>query len=251
MDFFKQEKEISIKDMFFCIAIKWRSILYVMLLAALATFIVNIVPSLKYAAILGVGVVGKALVTQIALVCVVSVICIIAVYVVVFMFTDTIKSANECASFCSIPIIGCIVKKKHKKNNILDICIKKGGGIKYRVDDVEQHKQCLSKIVENVVLKDQKESKKRIVVVSSYSLECAERIKEAIDCGVKSNIEVLVAGDIRLYPDAIDKIASAEYVICAECQGKSKYHDLKKLVTEIAGWKKEIVGIVIEEVDGI
>lgn len=251
MNYFKEEKEISIKELLFSIASKWRGILRVMLVTIVVTLLINIISAINYIEILGVVVIIKAIFKQIIINSIVAIILMAAIYACVFLFTDTIKSIQEFTMVCNMPILGCIARKEEKYVLKIDKWIKRTKGIRFKISEIELQKEYIAKVLENNITAENVKSKIKVAIVSSYSIDCAELVKDSIIDKVSNVIEIIAVSDINMSPYSIDEIINADYVVFAEYQGKSKYYELEQAIHIMEEWEKKVMGIVLVEVDGI
>ena len=90
-----------------------------------------------------------------------------------------------------------------------------------------------------------------IVIISSYSLECSENVRLAIQKYTSKNINISVCGDVDMLPDSIEKVEKSDYIVLAESQGKSKYYEIEDLMNRLDRLNKKVLGVVLTDVDAI
>lgn len=251
MNYFKEEREISIKEIFYYVCSRWRSIAAVVVFSMIVVMAINIPGAIEYHIILGDSVIAKEIAKYMIIVGVLLGVLITIFYVMKFLFTDTIKSVNEFAMICKMDIIGKIVAKKHK-NSIFDRWLRKLNGIKIVYKEKEQHAEYIAKVIGKSVQDCNNQSEKvKIAIISSNNLETAKTVEQTVGVRVDSNIELFSVGDICASPEALTYVMDAEFVILAECQGKSKYYEMEQVISKLKLWNKKILGVILIDVDAL
>ncbi len=252
MIYIKEEKELSVKDIFFDICAKWRSVIGICFLGVFVVALVNVPSFLQYKEVLGLSGVCKVLIKHLVVVGIVIAFCVIVFYAIKYLVSDTIKSVEEYSLYSNVKILGVIPQKNNKKHFFIDKIIKKYRGIKL----FSTNRDCLIKRVANVInteigLKDLKNIVSIAVVSSCSASESDEFVKLVESKVLSDNIKLLSAGDIMVSADAINIIYKADCVILVERQGKSKYSEMKKTCEMLDSWNKEIMGAILLDVDAI
>lgn len=251
MDYFKEEKEISIKELLFSVVLKWRSIISIILITMVASILINSIYAIRYIDILGKSLIISAIIKQVVINAIVSGLIMGCVYAFVHLFTDTIKSVQEFTMVCNMSIVGCIANDKVKNNSKIDKLIKKSKGIKYKIDEIESQKEYIAKVIERSLLAENTKEKQIVAIVSSCSVEYSKQVTDAIKEKITNMIEIIAVDDINNSPSAIDDILNADYIIFAESEGKSKYYEFDQAIRKIQEWNKKILGIILVNVDAI
>lgn len=251
MNYFKEEKEISIKELLYFCALRWRSIFTVALITAVCTAIANVFPARKYIDILGISTIVTAIVKNVVIATIVCMAFVVGIYIVKFLFTDTIKSVQEFIMICNMPILGCIPKEKKKQDCFIDKWLKKIYGVRLKCIEKEKQVEYIVKNIEKSYSLVSKNEKSRIVLVSSYSKDYAERVLELMADKISEKIEFVLAQDMYTSAESIDNVINADYIVFVEQQGKTKYYEFEQIIRKINSYKKNILGVILMSVDAI
>ena len=249
MKYIEEEREISVKELFFYIIYKWRSILFSAIVTVITTMLINVKAILKYKDVLGISVVITAFIKHLIIVTFLVVAVIVTVYALLFLFSDTIKSPREFSRVCGVPVVGCIGKEG--KRNIIDKILRKLNGVKYKVENNSLYEQCIAKVIEKTIGTAELSEERTIVIMSSYSEKCAEAVAAGINKKMVASVKISAIGDVDILPTSIDAIENADYVLLAECQEKSKYFEFEQTMCKIDRFNKKVIGVVLIDVDAI
>lgn len=248
MDFVNEEKEINLKDLLFNILKNWRTIFIASIPFTFLMMIFKFKKIFEKPQIfdLIVSILKTALVGY-----VVGIVVITFYYLFRTLLDDSIKSAEEIESYTKLNLIGTIPKLENTKENKVDLCIKKYiGGISLKNKDKEKLINCIAKEIE--VEKNLKaKGKINIALVSSESKETTIDFANMINDKISDELTLNAAGNIMKDPEGINIASSSDYIILIERQLKSKHSDLIQILRRLNGWNKEILGLVLLDVDAI
>ena len=128
----------------------------------------------------------------------------------------------------------------------------------YLLDNTKLNKYIGVKRAENLdvatervanIIKGQKNigntDKMKIAIVSSecesYAVKCVDKLKQLVD----QDIDLILAGDIMVSPEAVKVVSDIDYVILAESINESKYSVINDTCSQLNIWNKSILGIVL------
>ena len=248
MEYVKEEREISVKEMFSYVLFNWKRVLGITIAVVLIVVIINIFDTVKYASIFGIVPVIKVLLKSCAIYGILSGGLCVFYYAVTFLFTDKIKSVNDFSNATNIPVIAYTPNKT--QNGKIDRFIKKIFGVKVQANKYKEYENYVVKAIELELISKNVNVEQVVIITSANSLEIQE-IVDAMNENTNSNIAFLNAGDISGSADAIDKVMKTDYVVLVEKQGESKYSELKRTCKKLTAWNKNILGAVITNVDAI
>lgn len=242
------EKEVNLKELFYIVCKQWRYILLIPIISSvilLITKIKNIMSGTQDLNIME-SVFNPILIGYALGVLVVALFCTCR-----FAMSDRIKSPTELWNYSNINLIGVIPRPQAKRDRKFDFFVKRVlGKIKIKRNDCDELVKCIvSEIKAEINIKAK--GKSRIALVSSDSLETASEFESLIRDKLPDEISLCLSGDIRLSSEGIKSAAEADYVILVERQFKSRYSDLEEICRRLKIWKKEILGIVLLDVDAV
>lgn len=248
LDFINEEKEINLKDLLFNILKNWRTILIFsvpFMFFAVAFKLKKIFENQLIISLI-ISMIKTAVVGYI-----IGVFAIAFYYLFKFILEDSIKSAQEIENYTKLNLIGVVPKLQKDKENQVDFFIKRHiCGISLKNEDKEKLIRCMAREIEvekNLKSKD----KVNIALVSSESNETAAEFANMINGSISNEVTLSVAGNIIKNPEGIDVAYNSDYIILVERQIKSKYSDLNQILRRLNVWNKEILGIVLLDVDAI
>ena len=246
MEYLKQEKVISIKELVYAICSKWRSVLSVVMITAVLILVINLGNGLSYMDILTKTVLISAIIKQIILISIVALFIVVFIYAVKFIFSDSIKTETELRMTMKIELLGNISDGNFKRNTWIDRKLRNYVGIK-ACENTEMSVERVANIIR--VNKDvkYKNNKIKIAIVSSYSLETAQKCTEMLKSKISGDIDIVLAGDIMDSANAVKTVTDASCIILAECIKKSKYSLINDVCHQLSIWDKDIMGIVITD----
>ena len=248
MEYIKDEKEISIKELIVSVLLQWKKILIVGVIAILIVVIGNISEAIKYIDILGAGKVVKILLKQSIIYGILAAVACGGYYAAVYLFTDNIKSVNDFVGATNIPVIGCIPDSKNKGR--IDRLIKKIVGVRLYKDNRDEYIAHIAKTIE-ADLMARNVSKTDVACVVSSGVENATSLVKAIDNKMSADISLVNAGDINVSSEGVSAVMQTKYIILLEQEGASKYRELKHTCQKLSSWNKDILGAVLVDVDSI
>ena len=243
MNYLRDEKVISIKEWIYAIFSKWRSILAVSFIAFISVLFVNIIGAIPYSEELAMSIIVSAVLKQSVLVAIVSALVLVLFYGIRFVFSDVVKTETEMKMTLNIDVLGDISERMYKKNRWLDRKLKGYIGLK-QAECIEMSIERVGNIIKAKFLENNNELVK-IAVVSSVSdvcaAECVDKLKELL----KDKVDLVMAGDVMVSPEAIKIVSDMEFVILAESVNVSKYTVINDTCKQMNGFDKKIVGIVL------
>lgn len=245
MNYFGNEKEISIKELIYYLSLKWKKIVLYVVTAMLITLGINSYNAYKYMDILGRKIVCYALIKYMVIVAIVVGFLYVMLSVAVYIFSDTIKSVDEFVRLSKIKVIVnvCLNEDSINTRNKL---VRKILGINAKRINIQDSLKYISKIIMNDVhIEENNET--NIVVVSTLEHEGAEKFVSELSGIVSQNVKVLYIGDYQNEQGVIEKICSADCVILMEYQYSSRYSEIERMCTMMDGLKKDILGVVLVE----
>ncbi len=246
MEYLKDEKVISIKELIYAICSKWRSIFSVVMITAISVLAINIFKGISYMDVLPKSVLIGAIIKQVILLCIVVAFVIVFIYAVQFVFSDRVKTETELRMTMKLELLGNISDGNYKKNTWLDKKLRSYIGVKTCESTEKSVERVANVIRANKDVKYDSNSVK-IAVVSSCSIETAKKCVEMLKTEISVDIDIVLAGDIMDSPNAVKTATDADCVILAEGIGKSKYGSINDVCHQLSLWNKDIMGIVIAE----
>ena len=242
MNYLRDEKVISIKEWIYAVFSKWRSILAVSLVTFIVVLSANIVEAIPYLKVLPKSVIISAILKQVIIINVLVAFVMIFVYAIRFVFSDVVKTETELKMTIKLDVLGDISEAAYKKNNLLDKKLNKYIGVK-RAENLDMATERVANIIKaknNIENTD----KIKIAIVSSecesYAVKCVDKLKSLVD----NDIDLVLAGDVMVSPEAVKVVSDIDYVILAESINKSKYSVINDTCNQLNIWNKSILGIV-------
>lgn len=245
------ERQINIKELIFSVVAKWRKIFVITLIAILATAIINIPSAISYISRLGAMLVIKILVRQMLAVGVFAFVGIIILYAFMYIISDKVKSIIDYELNSNLKLLGAVVLETNKYNNAVDRFIKKCRGINLYHKDRSQHIKRISNVIKAELSVKTCCEHNTIALVSVCSRECVEEFERIIANEKIENVTFKIASDILTSADSIKTVMESDYVLMVECQEKTTYAQLNSSICMIDSWKKEVIGLVLTDVDAM
>lgn len=243
MNYLRDEKVISIREWIYAIFSKWRSILAVSLITFIVVLSANIVGAIPYFEVLSKSIIVSAIIKQVILFTILSIFLMIFIYAIKFVFSDVVKTETELKMTLKLEALGDISESIYKKNLWIDKKLRNYIGVK-----VSENADKAAERVANVIkTKKSLESyeKIKVAVVSSVSNEYAEKCVAKLNKHLKDDVELIMAGDIMISPEAVSVVNDTQCVILAESIKCSKYGVINDTCTQLDKWNKSILGIVL------
>ena len=248
MSLVKDEKDISIKELLCYVSLKWRRILLFIILSMVLVVTLNIRSAYKYTEFLSTNVIISAIIKRMILVGAVTGVFSIFCYILKFILADTIKSVNEFYRVCDIKVIGCFTsEKKHSK---IDELIKKAFGLKILKEDISNCASYAAKIIEVDIVKELNTDEVVLALISSdLKMEEIEYVRELLNKYMSKKVRFIPTPEIDTHAEAIDKVIESDGVILIEKRGISKYSNIEKKCNRILSWNKNIMGVILLDMD--
>ena len=158
--------------------------------------------------------------------------------------TDTVLSAGEIKKRFNILILGEIPKRTKKKSFIDNKIATLFGETK-----LSESTSVCNMIFSNINAILSGIENKTVGLIGDLEddsiMELLKNI-EKNECG--ASVEII--GDILNSAEAINMAQKVDYVILVETQGKSKYTQISEEIERLHIWKKELLGVIVRDVDG-
>ncbi|MBQ2745541.1 MAG: hypothetical protein IJF37_08030 [Lachnospiraceae bacterium] len=245
------ERQINIKELMCSVFAKWRTIIIIVLLAMIATAIINIPSAINYISRLGMAQIAKILIKQMLFIGVAVFVGIVILYIFMYITSDKIKSVLDYELNSNLKLLGAVSKKICKHNNVIDKFIKKCSGVNLCHKDRNGHIERIANVIMAELSVRANLEKSSIALVSVCDKEVVEEFKQLLDTLKIENVSFKMASDVLTSADSVKTIMEADYVLLVECQDKTTYAKLNSSICMMNSWNKDIIGLVLTNVDAL
>lgn len=247
-----EERQINIRELVFAIIQKWRRIAVCTLISMVLTGIINIPSAIKYVNQLGVILVIKTLLKQVLFIGIITLVGIVIIYFFMYITSDKIKSVVDYSLNCDIKLLGISTRKNYTYNNFFDRYIKKCRGINVHYSEQDEYiKRIINVIKAELAVRDN-EAEFKIALVSECANEVISDLKKLLDEKIEDEkIVFTLAGDVLKSAESVDTVMRAKYIIMVGCEEMTTYSNLNNSLELMKTWQKDIIGMILVNVDAM
>lgn len=244
------ERQVNVKELFFNICVKWRSIIGVFALTLTVALIINMPAAMHYVKQLGTSKVIMMMISNGMAVGTFASIGLCIIYLFKYITSDKIKSVADYQLNCDIKLIGAIPDENIKRNSAIDRFLKKCNGIKMSNKDRDGYIDRVANIL-RVEMKIRDCYENTSIAVVGVCSQNVEGFIQLIGEKVPQSVTFIPAGDVLISSDSVDSVMRADYVLMVEREGETKYSELDSAYKMILSWKKDIIGLVLMGVEAV
>ena len=248
----RQERQINIRELVFAVAQNWRKIFIFTILAMVVTLFLNIPSAISYLGKLGVVLIAKVLIKQLIFIGIATFVGCIIVYFFVYITSDKIKSVIDYSLNCDIKLLGVSTKENHRHKNMIDNLFKKCRGIGIYYSEQDEYIQRIINVIKAELSVRNKESKVEIALVSVCEKEIISKFMNLLNKKMQDDgIIFREAANILTSAESVETVTCVDYVIMVESEDKTTYSKLNSSIKLIASWEKDIIGMILVNVDAL